>query len=72
MKVGDLVRFKRTGLLGAIISIDKGPHYTSVEVLHGVDAIPNPACFTLGNLRKVSEALATTDRETIELLDEQG
>ena len=63
MKVGDLVRFKKTGIFGTVVEVlplrwkaDSG----SVKVLaHNIkDAIPNPSVFSTRNLEKVAEIIS--------------
>ena len=57
MKVGDLIRFKKTGNVGTIVGKIKGSHYTMVDVLHNVKNVQNPSGFTLGELRKTAEII---------------
>ena len=59
MKIGDLIRFKKTNKIGMIVSIEKKrtPGFIVVDVLHDVVGIPNPSGFTLSNLRKTAEVI---------------
>lgn len=57
MRVGNLVRFKKTGIVGTIISLKRVSFYAVVEVLHNAPGIPNPTSFTLSNLKKTAEVI---------------
>ena len=63
MKVGDLIRFKKTGIFGTVVEVlplrwkaDSG----SVKVLaHNIkDAIPNPSVFGIESLMQVAEVIS--------------
>ena len=63
MKVGDLIRFKKTGIFGTVVEVlplrwkaDSG----SVKVLaHNIKGtIPNPSVFGIENLMQVAEVIS--------------
>jgi len=58
VKVGDLVKFKKTGALGTIVSVVTGTYWTEVKVLHNVEGIPNPTGFTMVNLLESAEVIS--------------
>ena len=63
MKVGDIVRFKKTGVVGTVVEVfglydddDDG----AVRVLaHNVEkVIPNPSVFSVSNLKRVADVIS--------------
>ena len=64
MKVGDLVRFKKTGVVGTIteeVGLYDGDSLGAVRVfVHGVDfpGMQNPTMFRVGHLEKVAEVIS--------------
>ena len=59
MKVGDLIRFKKTGLIGTVISVwSVDPEWTEVKILHNVANIQNPTGFSLSHLIQHAEVIS--------------
>ena len=58
MKPGDLVRFKKSGNVGTIVSVKKDTGFYEVKVLHCIEGVPNPAGFTLRNLLETAEVIS--------------
>ena len=64
MKVGDLIRFKSTGVIGTIteiVGLYDGDHRGAAKVLaHGIDmtGIENPTIFRTSHLEKVAEIIS--------------
>ena len=58
MKVGDLVKFKKNGKVGTIVSVVTGTYWTEVQVLHTVEGVPNPAGFTMASLLDSAEVIS--------------
>ena len=59
MKVGDVIKFKATGVHGTIVSaqwID--PEWTEVKILHNVPNIQNPTGFSLSHLMQHAEVIS--------------
>ena len=59
MKVGDVIKFKATDVLGTIVSVwPVDPDWTEVKVLHNVPNIQNPTGFSLDYLVECSEIIS--------------
>ncbi len=58
MKVGDLIRFKKSARVATIVSIEKGPHWTEVKLLHNVENISNPTGLTMKHLLESAEVIS--------------
>ena len=63
MKLGDLIRFKKTGVVGTITEIcglHDGDSDGAVKVLvHNVkDVIPNPSIFSVTHLKTVADIIS--------------
>ena len=66
MKVGDVIKFKATGVIGTIteiVGLYDGDHRGAVKVLaHGIDmrGIENPTFFRRAHLKKVAYVISTS------------
>ena len=66
MKVGDIIRFKSTGVIGTIteiVGLYDGDHRGAVKVLaHGIDmmGIENPTIFRAAHLQTVADVISTS------------
>ena len=63
MKLGDIVRFKKTGILGTIVDVrprSDPQHERVVQVFaHNIkDAIPNPSIFSVTHLKTVADIIS--------------
>ena len=63
MKLGDIVRFKKTGVVGTIVGVFgmyDGDDDGAVKVLaHNVEnVIPNPSVFSTSHLKKVAHIIS--------------
>ncbi len=59
MKVGDVIRFKATDVLGTIVSVwPVTPDWTEVKVLHNLPNVQNPTGFSLDYLIECSEIIS--------------
>ena len=59
MKVGDVIKFKATDVLGTIVSVwPVDPDWTEVKVLHNVPNVPNPTGFSLSHLMESAEIIS--------------
>ena len=59
MKVGDVIKFKATDVLGTIVSVwPVTPDWTEVKVFHNVPNIQNPTGFSLNHLMKHAEIIS--------------
>ena len=58
MKVGDLIRFKKTGVLGTVISVVTGEYWVEVKVLHNCESVANPTGFAMVSLLESTEVLS--------------
>ena len=59
MKVGDVIKFKTTGVLGIILSVwPVDPDWTEVKVSHNVPDIQNPTGFSLDHLMDHAEVIS--------------
>ena len=61
MKVGDVIRFKATDVIGTIVSVwPVTPDWTEVKVLHNLPGVQNPTGFSLDYLVECSEVVSTS------------
>jgi hypothetical protein len=61
MKVGDVIKFKATGVLGTIVTVwPVTPDWTEVKVLHNLPNIQNPTGFSLDYLVECAEIISTS------------
>jgi len=63
MKLGDIVRFKKTGIVGTVVEVFglyDGDDDGAVRVLaHNIEkVIPNPSVFTTSHLEKVAAIIS--------------
>jgi hypothetical protein len=59
MKVGDVIKFKATDVLGTILSVwPVNPDWTEVKVLHNLPNVQNPTGFSLDYLIECSEIIS--------------
>ena len=62
MKVGDMIRFKPTGIIGTIIEIRPMAADTDawidVKVLHNAEKVQNPTFFSMFELSRVAEVIS--------------
>jgi len=59
MKVGDVIKFKATDVLGTILSVwPVTPDWTEVKVLHSAPNIQNPTGFSLSHLMEHAEVIS--------------
>jgi len=60
MKVGDIIQFKATGVIGIIINIwQVNAEFTDVKVFHNVPNIQNPTGFSLAHLEEVAAIVSS-------------
>ena len=57
MKVGDLVRFTATNVIGTIVEVDDRGHWTEVKIFHSVEGVPNPTGFSMKHLKESAEVI---------------
>jgi DNA-binding transcriptional MocR family regulator len=59
MKVGDVIRFKATDVIGTIVSVwPRSLDWTEVKVLHNAPNIQNPTGFSLSHLIEHAEIIS--------------
>ena len=59
MKVGDVIKFKATDVLGTIVAVwPVTPDWTEVKVLHNLPNVQNPTGFSLDYLVECSEIIS--------------
>ena len=59
MKVGDVIKFKATDVLGTIVSVwPVTSDWTEVKVLHNLPNVQNPTGFSLDYLRECAEVIS--------------
>jgi hypothetical protein len=63
MKLGDIVRFKKTGVVGTIVEVlphTLPQHERVVQVFaHNIEkVIPNPSIFSVSHLQKVADIIS--------------
>jgi hypothetical protein len=59
MKVGDVIKFKATGVLATVIKIQQvASDWTEVKVFHNAPNIQNPTGFSLDYLRECAEVIS--------------
>ena len=61
MKAGDVIKFKATGVLGTVVSVQWiDPEWTEVKVFHTAPNIQNPTGFSLDHLMKHADVISTS------------
>jgi hypothetical protein len=61
MKAGDVIKFKATGVLGTVVSVQWiDPEWTEVKVFHNVPNIQNPTGFSLSHLMKHADVISAS------------
>jgi len=60
MKVGDVIRFKPTGIIGTIVGIKHGHAWADVEVIHSVENVSSPTVFSMVELSRVAEVISAS------------
>jgi hypothetical protein len=61
MKVGDVIKFKATDVLGTIVSVVSAcPDWTEVKVLHNLPNVQNPTGFSLDYLIECAEIMSAS------------
>ena len=59
MKVGDVIKFKATGVLATVIKIQQvASDWTEVKVFHNAPNIQNPTGFSLDHLMDHAEVIS--------------
>ncbi len=59
MKLGDIIRFKKTGVVGTIVEVFGSGNGVAKVMAHNVEkVIPNPNVFSTSHLEKVAEIIS--------------